>query len=142
MDGDLKVVSHPCKRVLVVEDDGDLLASISEFLVMEGIEPMLASTGDEALEALRRGPLPDVILLDLGMPGVSGTELLERLKEEDAWRAIPVAAMSGFARDHFQYLPTPDEYLEKPFDLERLNAALCSLCRRRGEAPSAETAAG
>lgn len=132
-DGDLNVVSHPCKRVLVVEDDDDLLDSIAEYLVMEGIEPLLASTGDEALAVLRRGPLPDALLLDLGMPGVPGTELLERLREEPAWKAIPVAVMSGFSRHHFQYRPAPDDFLEKPFDLERLNASLSLLCRRRAE---------
>jgi len=136
-DGDLKNVSHPCKLVLVVEDDEDLLDSIAEFLALEDVEPILASTGVEALQVLERGPLPDAILLDLGMPGVPGTELLDRLRENAAWRSIPVAVMSGFARDHFRYLPAADDFLEKPFDLERLNAALSKLCRRRNGKPLA-----
>jgi CheY-like chemotaxis protein len=123
-------MTHPCRRVLVTEDDPDLRDTICEFLQAEDIEAVAAASGEAAIEALQRGPLPDVILLDLTMPGVSGTELLARLKAEPRWRAIPVAVMTGFARS-FEYAPAADEFLEKPFGLERLNEAISSLCRKR-----------
>jgi DNA-binding response OmpR family regulator len=121
---------HPCRHVLVVEDDPDLRESICEFLRSEGIEAIGAESGDAGLAALQREPLPDVILLDLKVPGLPGTELLARLKDEPRWAAIPVAVMSGFHRNQFQYAPAADEFLEKPFDLERLNEAVSSLCRK------------
>ena len=123
-------VGHACRRVLVIEDDADLREAIAEFLASEGIDPILAAGGHEALEALGRGPSPDVILLDLGMPGIPGTELLERLRRDARWRDIPVAVMTGFSRNHFRYAPPADEFIQKPFELDRLNEALAALCRK------------
>lgn len=116
--------------MLVVEDDEDVRLSITEFLELEGIEALAAASGTEALRALEEEPLPDVILLDLGMPGMGGAELLERIREQPRWAGLPVAVMTGFARDRFQYLAGVDEYIEKPFNLERLNQAISALCRR------------
>ena len=129
-------MAHPCERVLVVEDDDEVRESMVDYLVMEDIEAVSAATGDEALATLRRGPRPDVILLDLSLPGMSGTDLLQRLKEEPAWATIPVAVMSGYPRGRFGYVPPASEYLEKPFDLDRLNEAISRLC---GEAQRAGT---
>ena len=131
-------MSHPCRRVLVVEDDDDVRASICEFLALEGIEPVAVAGGEEALAALARPPPPDAILLDLGMPGMGGSELLERIRRQERWADIPVAVMTGFARNRFQYLAGADDYIEKPFDLERLNEAISRLCRRARERRAAD----
>jgi DNA-binding response OmpR family regulator len=124
------MAAHPCRHVLVVEDDPDLRETICDFLRGEEIEVIEAESGDAGLAALQREPLPDVILLDLKVPGLPGTELLARLKDDPRWAAIPVAVMSGFHRNHFQFAPAADEFLEKPFDLERLNEAVSALCRK------------
>lgn len=122
-------MAHPCRRVLVVEDDTDLRDAIREYLEAEGIEAVEAGTGDAALEALAAEPPPDVVLLDLNIPGLAGMQLLERIRAEPRWARIPVAVMTGFSRSQFRYAPA-DEFLEKPFDLAQLNAALSSLCRK------------
>ncbi len=123
-------MAHPCKHVLVVEDDRDLRASIADLLELEGVRATLAASADEALRLLEGGRLPDVVLLDMSMPGMSGSELLRHLKQEPSWRRIPVAVMSGFGRSRFEYASMADDYLDKPFSLDRLNEALAALCRK------------
>jgi two-component system, chemotaxis family, chemotaxis protein CheY len=124
---------------MVVEDDEDVRLSIGDFLASEGIAADLAPSGEQALEALRRGPLPDVMLVDLGIPGgMSGEELLRVIRQEEAWACIPVAVMSGVPRSRFEFLPA-DVYVEKPFDVERLNGAISTLCARRQQAVAAHS---
>jgi CheY-like chemotaxis protein len=125
-------VRHPCERVLAVEDDVDLLAAIGEFLRGEGIEAVLCATAGEAVAALEHGPLPDVMLVDVGLGGTSGPELLARVRSHPRWGRIPLAAMSGSPAGRYAYLPPVDEYLEKPFELDGLNETLSALCRKRG----------
>ncbi len=112
-----------------MEDDSDLSNAIAEFLVGSGIEPILCTDGAAALEVLRSGgPLPDLILLDLTLPKTSGQEVMSQLACDERLSAIPVAAMSGYPASRYAYLPPVEAFLEKPFDLEELNAALSKLC--------------
>jgi CheY-like chemotaxis protein len=127
-DGEIGGVPHPCDRVLVIEDDQDLLTAIGDFLTDAGIEPVLCRDGATALEYLRTGPPPDTILLDLTLQGVSSEEILSRLAGDERLRMIPVAGMSGYPLRRYAYLPSMDAFLEKPFDLEQLNQALSELC--------------
>jgi CheY-like chemotaxis protein len=139
-------MAHSCERVMVIEDDDDLLAVIEEQLVLEGIEVAAFRSGSEALEYLRRAdPLPDLVFLDMVLGDMPGAELLQLLDAEPRWRGIPVAAMSGHPLRRFGYVPRVDAFLEKPFDLERLNATLSSLCgarRRRADVDDQSTAGG
>jgi CheY-like chemotaxis protein len=64
------------------------------------------------------------------MPGMSGSDVLRRIEAEPEWAKIPVALMSGFPRGRFAYAPPAVEYLEKPFNLERLNDVLTKLCAK------------
>jgi CheY-like chemotaxis protein len=131
---------HPCERVLVVEDDLDLLKAIGEFLADVGVEAVLLTDGAAAIAYLASGPLPDVVLLDVALPRASGHEVLEFLRKDPQRRTIPVAAMSGFSRERYAYLPAVDEFLEKPFDVETLNDALSGLCRKKGSQTPAPVA--
>ncbi len=120
-------VSHPCRRVLVVEDDREVLTAIGEYLEVAGIEGLLCPSGGDALALVDAGiEPPDVVLVDLSMDGVDGETVIERIRA--AWPGVPVAAMSGHPRRRFAYLPPVDAYLEKPFELERLNDTLSALC--------------
>ncbi len=84
------------KRVLIVEDDADIRASVSELLETEGYEVVGAVNGREALAQLRASAeLPGVILLDLMMPDMDGYQFREQQLADDRLKDIPVVLMSA-----------------------------------------------
>jgi CheY-like chemotaxis protein len=103
--------------ILVVDDNDDLRDMLGDFLEKEGFEVMTASDGPEALAALERGLDPGFILLDIMMPGMSGFEVLARIRSERLRPDIPIALMSG---SHLVDAAPGTYFLQKPFDLERL----------------------
>jgi CheY-like chemotaxis protein len=121
-----------CEHILLVEDEPDILAVLGDMFEEEGIRTSRASTAEQALALLQGGLRPDLVLADLGLPGMSGDELLAILDRDEAWREIPVAVMTG-DRDGFEELRRigADEVLHKPFSLERLNEVMARLCARR-----------
>jgi CheY-like chemotaxis protein len=102
------------RTVLVVDDDAAIVEVLQEMLQDRGYR-VLAAVGDEALR-LAREAHPDVILLDLLMPGMDGATLARRLRSEPATAQIPLIAMSGADRLWAKEarLPT-DDLLAKPF---------------------------
>ena len=107
------------RTILVVEDDPELRGLIAEILADEGYAVLEAGDGREALRIARRSG-PAAILADQGLPGLSGLELLERLRAGPATRRIPVILLSGLEPDRGG--PRPDGVLLKPFDLDALLA--------------------
>jgi CheY-like chemotaxis protein len=82
--------------ILVVEDDEDLLEALCESLRVEGIECAEARNGSRALELLRAGCRPDLVLLDLRMPGMDGLEFLRAWRREGPeTKTAPVVVLSG-----------------------------------------------
>src|SRR3954470_14333274 len=79
------------ERVLVVDDEPPIVRMVAANLRMRGYEVVTASTGETALAAAEATP-PDVVILDLGLPGISGLEVLERLR---AWSAVPVIVLTA-----------------------------------------------
>jgi CheY-like chemotaxis protein len=120
-----------CRRVLVAEDDRALLELLTEYFELQGLEVVAVESGDAALRELAADPPPDLVVLDIKMPGVPGDEVLRRMKADPRLAAIPVAAITGLRRDAIDLLATPDEFLSKPFDIESLTAALQRLCASR-----------
>ena len=118
-----------CRRVLLVDDDGALTELLAEFLELQGIDVVAVSSGEAALEALAREPVPDIVLLDIKMPGISGEEVLRRMKAEPRWARIPVAAMTGLLPGEIHFAANPDAFLAKPFDMASLSDALIRICR-------------
>jgi CheY-like chemotaxis protein len=116
--------SSHLQRALVVDDDGAVRDLLAEMLELRGLEVEAVGSAEEALHALESGPLPDVVVLDRRMPGMSGDDLLQRLKANSAWSRIHVAVVSALPRDDRGLAAQPDAYLEKPFDAERLDEAL------------------
>jgi CheY-like chemotaxis protein len=105
-------------RVLVVEDFAILGKTLKELLELEGFDAELAFNGKEALSVLENGERPDVILMDLKMPIMSGAELLERLKADQRFEKIPVVAIS--AASNRGGCMKADHFLKKPLDTEEL----------------------
>ncbi|RJS21763.1 response regulator [Corallococcus sp. H22C18031201] len=109
--------------ILLVEDHADSREMLEEFLTLEGFNVEVAFNGLHAWERLRRPPHPDVMLLDLMMPVMSGWELMERILQDPSLRRLPVIVVSGAGATR----PAPDGILAsipKPLDLEELVRAL------------------
>ena len=106
-----------CRSVLVVDDDDRLQRMLTFFFVKNNFTVMRAKDGFDAikiLETLR----PDIILLDLAMPGMDGFELCRRIKEDAVFGEIPIIAISALsASDHRERILSlgVSDYFEKPF---------------------------
>jgi DNA-binding response OmpR family regulator len=118
------------QRVLVIEDDADVVAFLRAFLGVEGYEVEVANNGLDGLVKLSSSA-PDIALLDVMMPDVHGIRLLEQLLEEgDGTLPVPVIVMTGspVGAARCRELLDPADVLEKPFSpsslLERLHAHL------------------
>jgi DNA-binding response OmpR family regulator len=110
-------------RVLIVDDDPAIRELLATLLRLEGWEISLAEDGRAALEAAARTP-PDVVLMDVLMPGLSGHELCRRLKDRpDPPRVIMISGLSDSADERDGRAAGADAYLRKPFSpLELLEA--------------------
>ena len=85
--------------VLVVDDEAGSRQALMRLLVKEGYETVEAGDGREALRALE-ARTPDVVLLDLMMPGMDGMELLEALQRHPHWKALPVVVLTALSDTH------------------------------------------
>ncbi len=85
------------KRILVVEDEPDIQEMIRILLERVGYEAIPALNAQAAVEVLKLKPLPDVMLLDLMLPGISGLELLKQMREKSYFDEVPVIIVSAMA---------------------------------------------
>ena len=118
-------------RVLLVDDDATLRRALRIGLRAEDHEVLIAADGRSALQALREDR-PDVVVLDLGLPDLSGIEVLRQLRE---WSTIPVVVLSARAEstEKVQALDLgADDYVTKPFGMEELLARIRAAARRAG----------
>jgi CheY-like chemotaxis protein len=105
------------KLVLIVDDEQDLLDVTSFVLESEGFRVQTAKNGSEALEILRGGTRPELVLLDMMMPVMNGWEFLEAIARIPAFRTIPVVVLTAAGTTS---IPGAAEILRKPFDLGML----------------------
>ena len=114
---------HPTGSVLVVDDDAELREGLCDVLVEEGYSVIGATDGADALEHLSEFALPDVVLLDLGMPRMDGYEFLERRAADDVLKEVPVIVISS-QTDRLRMRFPVATTLTKPVDLMMLLGAL------------------
>jgi two-component system KDP operon response regulator KdpE len=118
-------------KVLVVDDDSTLRRTLGIGLRAEDHEVLIAADGRSALQALREDR-PDIVVLDLGLPDLSGVDVLRRLR---AWSTVPVVVLSARAdsTEKVQALDLgADDYDTKPFGMEELLARIRAAARRAG----------
>jgi two-component system, OmpR family, phosphate regulon response regulator PhoB len=119
-------------RILVVEDEADIAALIAYQLTREGFRVETAASGDEGLRAVGR-EIPDLVVLDRMLPGLSGDEVLRSLRQEPATLALPVLMLTARREqeDRIQGLELgADDYLTKPFSPRELVLRVQSILRR------------
>jgi CheY-like chemotaxis protein len=130
-------------RVLAVDDDEDTLTLVREILQSEGATVFTATSAVLALATLEQRS-PDVLISDLGMPGMDGFELIQRVRRlQTQKKDIPAAALTAYARaeDRARALRSGFEmHLAKPIDPSELIAAVASLARRRSGVTSRSSA--
>ena len=120
-------------RVLVVDDEPQILRALRINLRVRSYEVDTAATGAQALETAARHP-PDLVILDLGLPDLDGVEVIEGLR---GWTTAPIIVLSGRAdsMDKVEALDAgADDYVTKPFAMEELLARMRAAARRAGTA--------
>ena len=123
-------------RILVVDDNPTNLKLVSDLLAFDGHEVLSAMDAEEA-QVVLTGPLPDLILMDIALPGMDGLTLTRRLKADARTRHIRIVALTAFAMkgDEQKALDAGcDGYITKPIDTRALPGAVAGILARAGGA--------
>ena len=126
------------RRVLLVEDDGDIAEAIAYQLEKVGLQVRVARTGEEGLEAVRKGA--DLVLLDLNLPGMDGLEVCRMIRRQPTTAHLPIIIVSARADEVDRVLGLEmgaDDYVVKPFSLKELAARAKVALRRAASAVEA-----
>jgi len=113
------------KRILIVDDEQDVLTYLSTLLQDHGYDTLLAKDGEEALRQVEFN-LPDLVTLDISMPEKSGIKFYREMKANDRWKQIPVIIVTGISEDFKKFIstrhrvPPPEGYLTKPINQEEI----------------------
>lgn len=133
-------------RLLVVEDDAGLARILKDGLTMQGHAVSVKHNAEDALKVIKQSP-PDLLILDVGLDGLSGFQLLEILRKDPATAALPVILLTALhtEKDKLKGLSLgADDYVTKPFSEKELAARVEAVLRRArsGGEPGAVLAAG
>jgi two-component system KDP operon response regulator KdpE len=126
------------KRILVIDDEPQIVRALRVGLTAQGYEVLTATNGEEALDLAASTP-PDAVILDLGLPGLSGLEVCRQLRE---WSAAPILVLSAREAETEKVAALDlgaDDYITKPFGMDELLARLRATLRRTGAAAPAES---
>jgi DNA-binding response OmpR family regulator len=112
------------KQILVVDDEPNIVLSLKFLMDKQGYGVRAASNGDEALQAVEQA-VPDLILLDVNMPGRSGFEVCEVVRANPAWKGTKILMLTAKGRDIDQEKGLAlgaDDYITKPFSTQEVVA--------------------
>lgn len=114
-------------NVLVIDDDPDIGALLQKYLRLEGLQVRMAGSAKEIVQALRTRPLPDIVLLDVDLPAVSGFHVLGKMREHPVLKSLPVIMLTGTATREAVLkglLLGADGHVTKPFKIHALVRAV------------------
>ena len=132
--------SSPTTRVLVVEDDPDIAMLLARSLARAGFAVDQISSGADVLPTLRRGQ-PDLLLLDLMLPGLDGLEICRALRADPSTAALPIIMLTARAEESDRIVGLElgaDDYITKPFSPSELVARIRAVMRRTRPAVNGE----
>ena len=119
------------EKILVADDEQEIRNLLDHFLRGHGYEVVLAADGNQALK-LAEEENPQVIVLDIKMPGLDGLEVCKRLKEREHTKLIPVIVITGFEDNKIEALNLgADDFVNKPFDMAEISIRVKSALRIR-----------
>jgi DNA-binding response OmpR family regulator len=121
-------------KILIVDDDPQILKLLERFLQAKGREILTAGSGEEALEIFSK-EAPDLVILDIIMPGMDGWEVLTKLRESSDVPVIMLTAKDSPGDTARGLLLGADDYISKPFDLGEVEARITAVMRRYGKPP-------
>ena len=128
----------PPLLALVVEDQNDIAQSTAELLALCGYRVRVATSGPEALLAADEA-IPDIVLLDIGLPGMDGWEVARQLRNRSVGKQPFVVAVTGYGGDGDRWRSADagvDMHLTKPADPARLTALLAWIRQVRAQVPA------
>src|SRR6266850_2353232 len=129
--------TNMAKPVLVIEDDPDIAESLRYNLERDGLTAIIADTGEKGLSLALSGKNPPaLIILDLMLPGMNGTELCRRLRREPATRRTPIIMLTARTSEAERVAGLDigaDDYITKPFSVRELMARVRAVLRRVDE---------
>jgi two-component system phosphate regulon response regulator PhoB len=131
-------------KILVVEDDDDILEVVAHALEKAGMRVLKARTGMEAIALVSREK-PDLIILDIMLPQMDGKEVCRRIKQSDRTRLIPVVMLTALGEERDRILGFElgaDDYVTKPFSPKELVLRVLAILRRRHEPMNAKKTMG
>lgn len=129
------------KRILIVDDEKDIVDLVAYNLEKEGYEALKAFDGEKAL-ALVRMKRPDLVVLDLMLPGIQGLEVCRRLRQDPATARVPIIMLTAKGDEVDRVLGLEigaDDYVTKPFSVKELTARVRAVLRRSETRPAAGT---
>ena len=127
--------------ILIVEDELDLATTLEYNLEREGYRTRVANNGDDGLRYAQQAPLPDLILLDLMLPDVSGTEICRQLKSAEHTRDIPIIMVTARSEEIDRVVGFEvgaDDYVVKPYSIRELLLRVRAVLRRSRVTPDEE----
>ena len=129
-------------RVLIVEDDEDLVRLATHWLERAGYDVQLAADGHKALKALEATPLPDVVLLDVMLPKISGVDVCREIRTRSKVPIIMVTAKAAEIDTVVGLEVGADDYVTKPYRMRELVARMRAVLRRSPQGAPAPAGAG
>jgi DNA-binding response OmpR family regulator len=111
------------KKIMVVDDEPDILATVGQMLEMSGYDVIRAIDGKECIKKLNESAItPDLILLDIMMPEISGWDVAAKIKENPRWSSIPIVFLTAKGDTMSIGLGgmAAEDYIVKPFDIKDL----------------------
>ena len=119
------------ERILIVDDEKNIVSSLTSILADEGYEVSIAGDGVEALELIQKDP-PDLVILDIWLPGMDGIEVLKTLKSYNL--GVEVLIMSGHGTIDTAVKATKlgaQDFIEKPFSLDRITESIQNILQEK-----------
>ena len=127
------------ERILIVDDEKNIVSSLTNILSDEGYEVSISGDGVEALELIQKDP-PDLVILDIWLPGMDGIEVLKTLKSYNL--GVEVLIMSGHGTIDTAIKATKlgaQDFIEKPFSLDRITESIKNILQEKKLSKATET---
>jgi two-component system, OmpR family, phosphate regulon response regulator PhoB len=132
-------------RILIVEDEIDLARTLEYSLNKDGYDTICAATGKEALEQARQEPIPDLVLLDLMLPDMSGLEVCRQIRSNPATANVSILILTAKGEEIDRVVGFElgaDDYVVKPFSIRELKLRIGAILRRQSGGGSVKPASG